>query len=181
MRLKADEIQSLQDARFCSAEGFSALSFNFIRGHAGRLSAEMIAEISGWLSGTESLLIVGDDFSKEAPMQEGLKFQGLQSESLAGVQAFPAENLMRIWVRSEWTEEIPAGVFLQLPVQAIVPGKDLSRIWLCLKDVSEVKLINPEHLPYGISFSAQFKDAEGSLDFDKVHEVLDLLDDLGTR
>lgn len=181
MRLKADEIQSLQDARFCSAEGFSALAFNFIRGHAGRLSAEMIAEISGWLSGTESLLIVGNDFSEESGIQEELNFQGIQSDSLAAVQAFPQKELMRIWDQTEWVEEIPAGVFVQLPVQAIVPGKDLSKIWLRLNDVSEVQLISPEHLPYGISFSGQFKDAEGALDFDKVHEVLDLLDDLGTR
>lgn len=181
MRLKADEIQSLQDARFCSAEGFSALSFNYIRGHAGRLSAEMISEISGWLSGTDSLLICGNDFFEDIEVQSKLRFQGIQSESLAVVQAIPEKDLMRIWVQKEWVEEFPENVFVQLPVQAILPGKDISKIWLSLNDVSEVQLINPNHLPYGISFSTQFKDADGSLDFDKVHEVLDLLDNIGTK
>jgi hypothetical protein len=47
-----------------------------------------------------------------------------------------------------------------------------------LDDVSEINFLDPDNLPYGICFSEKFKDFEGLLDFDRIHDVLDKLDQL---
>jgi hypothetical protein len=178
MKLKSDIIQSLQDARFCSAEGFSALTFNFIKGDINRMGAEIIGEISGWLSGTDCILSCGPEILEPGAIPEELKFQGIQSTDLKIVQEFANQNKIGIWVQEEMPGQLPQGVFVQLPIKQYQVANDNNRIWYCLDDVSEINLLDPNHLPYGICFSEKFKDSEGLLDFDRIHAVLDKLDKL---
>lgn len=177
MKLKADEISSLQDARFCSAEGFTALAFNYIQGDTGRLSAEMIQEISGWLSGTESVLMVGENYS----LPEEFAFQGVQTSSESACRQLSASGHAVIWSVESWPESLPGGVQIQIPFTSLTGTEDLSRCWVALGNVEEARLLQQNQVPYGITFTKHFRDEEGMLDFERVHGVLDILDELGLK
>jgi hypothetical protein len=178
MKLKSDIIQSLQDARFCSAEGFSALTFNFIKGDINRMGADMIGEISGWLSGTDCILSCGPEILEPGAIPDDLKFQGVQSTDLKIVQEFSNQNKIGIWVQDKMPVQFPQSIFVQLPIGQYHAAAKNDRIWYSLDDVSEINLLDPDNLPYGICFSEKFKDFEGLLDFDRIHDVLDKLDQL---
>jgi hypothetical protein len=175
MKLKADEITGLQDARFCSAEGFSALSFNFIRGDAGRLSPEMIQEISGWLSGTECYLIAGPEFTEQDAVPETLAFQGIQSDHLEALNALPQRELVRILKTNLFQTGLPEGFLQQIPAREVTSGMDLSGVWVEIGSEADLEFLTGASRPYGLSFSVAFRDADGMLDFERIHTVLDLV------
>lgn len=177
MKLKADEITSLQDARFCSAEGFTALAFNYIQGDTGRLSAEMIQEITGWLSGTDCFLMVGEDYS----FPENLVFQGVQTHSLNVCRQLADSDVPVVWQVDTWPETVPEKIQIQIPFASLNGSEDLSRCWIELGTVEDARQLTRYQVPYGITFSREFRDSEGMLDFEQVHAVLDILDELGLK
>lgn len=61
MKIKVNNIVNLQDARYCSALEVEMLSFCLERGSMYRLSDNMIADISEWLSGPKIILNFGTD------------------------------------------------------------------------------------------------------------------------
>jgi hypothetical protein len=173
MKLKADEITGLQDARFCSAEGFSALSFNFVRGDSGRLAPEMIQEIVGWLSGTDCYLKVGEEFGEVDSIPDNLVFQGIESGSLEALKAHPDRELVRILRIDAFHSDTPEGVMQQIPASRLTSDMDLSKVWVELASVTDLSYLKGLASPYGLSFSVGFRDEDGMLDFDRIHEVLD--------
>jgi len=54
-KLKVNEIKDLHDARYCSAVGIYLLGFNLQNGNDDKVTAKMVKEVMGWLSGPESI------------------------------------------------------------------------------------------------------------------------------
>lgn len=177
MKLKADSIINLQDARFCSAEGFSLITFNFIRGDFGRVSADMIRDISGWISGTAVILEVGDELITDPfALPEDLEFDGLQSTDLRVLKNQENKNQHLILQTPEFRNDLPEGIWQQIPAASIPENADLSHTWIEISSAEEVQNILSGKIPFGLCFSSNFRDADQMLDFDRIHEVLDILE-----
>jgi len=175
IKLKAEGIRNLQDARYCSAEGFDFLVFRFEQGYDFRMPAEMIRDIAGWLSGTGIILQVGIDFAETLhQLPADFTIAGVQSERPEALAHPGFEGFIKIYSGMP----LPAADY-QYQVAASEYTADMQQlpIWVLIEHKDEM----PAGMyPYGISLGTGFQDADGELDYDRVSEVLDLIRSMET-
>jgi hypothetical protein len=175
IKLKAEGIRNLQDARFCSAEGIDFLVFRFEQGYDFRMPAEMIRDIAGWLSGTGIILQIGTDYADTLQqLPADFAIAGVQSEIPEALAHPDFKGLIKIYSGMP----LPAADY-QYQVAASEYTADMQQlpIWVLIEHKDEM----PAGMhPYGISLGTGFQDADGELDYDRVSEVLDLIRSMET-
>lgn len=168
IQLKAEGIRSLQDARYCSAEGFDFLVFRFEKSYDFRMPADMIRDIAGWLSGTGIILQVDSQVTDAlATLPEGFRVAGIQSESTDALQQALPSPLLRIQMGKP---DQNTDLHYQVSASDYTPDMQALPIWLLIQSKDEIPV---GIIPYGISFGIGFQDAEGELDYDRVSEALE--------
>jgi hypothetical protein len=168
IKLKAEGIRSLQDARYCSAEGFDFLVFRFEKSYDFRMPADMIRDIAGWLSGTAIILQVDSQVADAlAALPEDFRVAGIQSEAQDAFQQTLPSTLLRIQLGKPNQN---TNLQYQVSASDYTPDMQALPIWLLIQSKDEIPV---GIIPYGISFGIGFQDAEGELDYDRVSEALE--------
>jgi hypothetical protein len=175
IKLKAEGIRNLQDARFCSAEGFDFLVFRFEQSYDFRMPAEMIRDIAGWLSGTGIILQVGTDYADTfQQLPADFAIAGVQSENPEALAYPNFEGLIKIYSGMPMPT---ADYHYQVAASEYTPDMQQLPVWVLIEHKDEM----PTGMhPYGISLGTGFQDTDGELDYDRVSEVLDLIRSMGT-
>ena len=175
MLLKTDGIQLLQDARYCAAEGFDFLVFNFRVGDPGKVSAELVQEVMPWLSGTAAGLFTNTELPEELIHMD---FQILISESSQLLQQYP-----QVPIRIQYgATTSPGATDVQIPLTELqISGQVPPDCWAELP-----LLFSASYKPIlsackGLSFGSEFYDGEGQLNYDAVDLWLSALEKEGLR
>lgn len=196
-KLKIGPLTHLQDARSSAAVGFDLLSFSLERGNHRKLAPSMVWNIINWIQGPQILLALNADSLEELAETEKMFPAQVISFPLKDWKEGLVETEADLFVKAS-TADTPEHI-AEIIKKAEAAGYQV-KVEVSLEEISEIGPYRPlfdklflhfteasvlfeflkseSELPYGFSLGDEFREDAEFLDYERIDELMEMLEDL---